>query len=473
MILAITILILIPCSMRLSAQGFSTTRLESAANTPLLIAQRAPAGQPIRFLAGDGGSIRALEIDAAATTWIRGPLSVGPLIGAAPNERMRIGSVDAIGGRALVLSLLGTTTSTGLLITDIGASGVDDAAIVLQSTSNGIGTGIRIGGSSAGLRPTLATGIDITGGTGLRYNALTTGSGTAIEIGGTSPPRIGIEVSASGTGHIGIVSIANTNGIGIIGLSQSSSYTSIPSTERVGVRGHAATNSTVSADTIVGTMGSVVRGGAGGTLTTSIGVLGRSDASGTSHAGTAIGVVGSASSVAPGRAVAIGGCFGTDAEGLALVAHGGDVYLGSSDAARPIQLTQSTANVYDGLTRTYVYDLYSSGHIEASSVSFKGAIGLVLGPGVVNNIVTSGSTVLRCAADPAVTSLTGCAGGITGRMILLIVTDGVLRLVNEGIDSLPENRFRLQGANDLLLQQDASVMMWYDEEIARWRILAF
>lgn len=473
MVLAFTILILIPCSMRLSAQGFSTTRLESAANTPLLIAQRAPAGQPIRFLAGDGGSIRALEIDAAATTWIRGPLSVGPLIGAASNERMRIGSVDPSGGKALVLSLLGTTSSTGLLITDIGASGVDDAAIVLQSTSNGIGTGIRIGGSSEGLRPTLATGIDITGGTGLRYNALTTGSGTAIEIGGTSPPRKGIDVRASGTGHIGIVASANTNGVGIIGLSQSSSYTTIPSTERVGVRGHAATNSTVSADTIIGILGSSVRGGAGGTLTTSVGMLGRCDATGTSHAGTAIGVVGTATSVAPGRAIAIGGCFGTDAEGLALVAFGGDVYLGSSDAARPIQLTQSTANIYDGLTRTYVYDLVASGHIDASTLSLKGAAEIDLGQGLINNLATGGSSILRCAADPAVSSLTGCAGGIAGRVTILVVTMGVLRLVNESVESLPENRFRLQGANDLLLQQDASVMMWYDEEIARWRILAF
>ncbi|MBK7032189.1 MAG: hypothetical protein IPH49_02730 [Ignavibacteria bacterium] len=466
-------IVLISCSLRLSAQGFSTTRLESVAAMPLLIAQRAPAGQPIRFLAGDSGSIRALEIDAAATTWIRGPLSLGNLVGAASNERMRIGALDPTGGMGLVISLLGTSASTGLLVSDIGASGTDNAAVVLQSTSNGTGTGIRIGGPLGSTRPTLSTGIDITGGTGLRYNALSTGNGTALEIGGTTPPRRGIEVVASGTAHIGVLASANTNGAGVIGLSQSSSYTNIPPTERVGVRGHAATNSTISADTIIGAMGSSVRGGTGGTLTTSVGVLARSDASGTSHAGTSIGIIGTATAYAPGRAVAIGGFFVTDEKDLSIVALGGDVYLGSSDDARPLQLTRSTASGYNGQTRTYVYDLHASGHVEANSMAITGAEELAPGPGVVNNHPTSGSTVVRIAADATVTELTGCAGGRPGRIMVIIATAGVLRLTNEGAGSLPENRFRLQGANDLLLPQDASAILWYDEEIQRWRTLSY
>lgn len=467
------IIVLISCSLRLSAQGFSTTRLESAAAMPLLIAQRAPAGQPIRFLAGDSGSVRALEIDAAATTWIRGPLSLGNLVGAASNERMRIGSLDPTAGFGLVISLQGTSASTGLLISHIGASGSENAAIVLQSTTNGAGTGIRIGGPLGSSRPTLSTGIDITGGTGLRYNALSTGSGTAVEIGGTTPPRRGIEVVASGTDHIGVLASANTNGVGVLGLSRSSSYTTVPPTERVGVRGHAATNSTISADTIIGTMGSSVRGGTGGTLTTSVGVFGRSDATGTSHAGTSIGVLGTATADAPGRAVAIGGCFVTDDRDLSIVALGGDVYLGSSDDARPLQLLRSTANGYEGLTRTYVYDLHASGHVEAYSMALKGAAGIAPGPGAVNDLATRGSTVIRIEADATVTELSGCADGIPGRVVIIIATAGALRLINEGMGSLPENRFRLAGANDLLLPQDTSAMLWYDEEIQRWRLLAY
>lgn len=466
------IFILIPCSMRLSAQGFSTTRIESTADMPLLIAQRAPAGQPIRFLAGSNGSVRALEIDPAGGTWIRGPLSVGPLIGAAINERMRVGSIDAISGRGIVLSLLGTTTSTGLLVRDVGSSGSEDAGIVLQSVANGQGTGLRIGGPGSGDRPTLSTGIDITGGTGLRYNALTSGSGTAIDIGGTIPPRRGIEIVTSGPSHIGLLSIANTSGVGVIGISQSSSYTTTPSTERVGVRGHSATNSAVMADTIVGTMGSSIRGGAGGTLTTSIGTLGQSTSIANAHAGTAIGVLGRATAMAPGRAVAIGGCFITDTIDLSLVALGGDVYLGSTDAARPPQLALSTMATHDGQTRTHVYDLVSSGLVDLSVISIKDAVERVLGPGPTNDLVTDQVTVLRIDADDNVSQLTGCSGEIRGRVLMIIVTGGVLHLLHENAGSQIEHRFRCVGGNDVVLEIDETVTLWYDEEIARWRIIS-
>ncbi|MCX6139952.1 MAG: hypothetical protein NTX15_03850 [Candidatus Kapabacteria bacterium] len=466
------IFILIPCSMRLSAQGFSTTRIESTADMPLLIAQRAPAGQPIRFLAGSNGLVRALEIDATGGTWIRGPLSIGPLIGAAANERVRVGSIDAVSGKGMVLSLVGTTTSTGLLIRDVGLSGSEDAGMVIQSSSNGQGTGLRIGGPSNSTRPTLSTGIDITGGTGLRYNALTSGSGTAIDIGGTIPPRRGIEIVASGPLHIGLLSIANTSGAGVIGVSQSSSYTSVPPTERVGVRGHAATNSAVMSDTIIGTFGSSIRGGAGGTLTTSIGTLGQATSIASAHAGTAIGVLGRATALAPGRAIAIGGCFITDKTNLSLVALGGDVYLGSSDAARPPQLTASTMSGNDGQTKTHVFDLDASGFVSVSAFSIKGSVRRMLGPGTTNDLSTDLATVIRVDADVAASELTGCSGERRDRMLMILVTSGVLHILHENAGSQPEHRFHLNGGVDIVLETDETVMMWYDEEIARWRILS-
>ena len=463
--------ILVSCSMRLSAQGFSTSRLESSANMPLLIAQRAPAGQPIRFLAGDGGSIRALEIDAVGTTWIRGPLSIGSLVGANSNEQIRVGSVQPIGGRGIVVSLLGTSTSTGLLVRDVGVSGVDEAGIVVQSSANGMGTGIRIGGPIGMLRPVLSTGIDITGGTGIRYNALTSGSGTALEIGGTIAPRRGIEIVATGTSHIGLLALANTNGAGVIGISQSSSYTTVPATERIGVRGHAATNSPTISDTIVGTMGSSVRGGSGGTLTTSIGIVGQSTSTGSSHAGTSIGVLGRAIAQAPGRAVAIGGCFITDTTNLSLCALGGDIYLGSSDEERPPQLALSTFAEHDGRTRTYVYDLVASGIIGVSMFTMKGATSRVLGPGTVDDLPTDLVSVLRVAADVNATTLSGCAGVMRDRTLIVVVTAGTLRLGHNHIGSKAENRFHLSGGNDLLVDADDALFLWYDEEIARWRVI--
>jgi len=450
----------------------SSARLESAAPMPLIIAQRAPVGQPIQFFAGAGGLIRAMEIDGAGTTWVRGPLSVGNGIGATNREVVRIGSVLPINGDALVISMTGTTTSTGLLIHDVGASGSEDAGLVIRSVANGLGTGIRIGGPSGGERPSLGSGIDITGGTGLRYNALTTGNGTAIDIGGTTPPRRGIEVITSGTAHIGILSTANTNGVGIVGVSQSSSYSGSPLSERIGVRGHSASNSTVASDTITGSMGSAIRGGNGGTLTTSIGTFGRADASGVAHAGTAIGVLGRANAIAPGRAIAFGGCFISEMSQMSLVALGGDVFLGSSTEARPVQISLSTAGAFDTRTLTHVYDVNASGLVQVSMLALPNYDKKVLGAGLINDLNIGPTTVLRIAANVAITTLTGCADERDGRVIVVLVTEGILNIQHEGAGSQPEHRFLLRNATDITLDENTAITIWYDTDVTRWRILS-
>jgi hypothetical protein len=364
----------------------------------------------------------------------------------------------------------GVPASTGLLIRDVGQSGTEHAGLVIQSITNGTGTGIRLGGPTNGPRPTLGTGIDITGGTGLRYNALAAGSGTAMEIGSTVPPRRGIEITVAGTDHVGILSIANSTGTGIIGTARSAAYGPPAPRAGTGVLGVASTNSTTSADTIVGVAGLAQRGGVGGTQTTSIGCLGRADAAGTAHAGTTIGVAGLATAVAPGRAAAIAGLFQASSGALALATFG-DVYLGSADDVRPLVVTASTANGLAGRNLVHMFDATVSGSLSARTVTLGSTPPIDLAQGLVNDLAIADRSVVRIAADAATSVLTGLAGERDGRLLVLIVTDGVAVLAHDHPASAPEHRFLVPGGLDRELTMNESVLLWYDAEVQRWRIL--
>ncbi len=442
-ILTILALVLGPCSMRLSAQGLSTTRLESTINEPLIIAQRSPVGQPIRFLTGSNGSVPALELDPQGTALLR---------------------------RAVFLQQ-GLPASTGLLVRDIGLSGTEHAGIVLQSNLNGTGTGIRIGGPTGGPRPTLGTGIDITGGTGLRYNALTGGSGTAIEIGSTVAPRRGIEITTAGTDHVGVYSVANSSGTGLVGVARSASYTPPAPRPGTGVYGFGVTNSTVAADTIVGIAGTAQRGGAGGTMTTSIGCIGRADASGTSHAGTAIGVLGTAQAIAPGRASAIGGLFHVPTDHIALATFGGDVYLGSTDDERPNVLRASTAASLSGQTTTHMYNATVSGLLRTRGLALRSGDRHAALAGLNNDVPTHDLTVLRVDGDAVQSTITGLSDVHPDRFLILIVTAGVVVLAHEHPASQAEHRLLLPGAVERRLEVNEHIFLWFDNEVQRWRVL--
>ncbi len=469
--LIVTIFLLCSCTVRLCAQGLSTSRIESATGVPLVIANRAPAGQPIVFLAGASGSVRSLEVDATGATWIKGPLSIGDAVGAHALEQLRIGSVAQVGGYGGVISLLGTTQSTGLLIRDVGVSGPDNAGLVLQSVANGTGTGMRIGGPAGAQRPTFSTGIDVTGGTGFRYNALSSGSGSAIEIGGTTAPRRGIEITTAGTDHIGVVSVANTGGAGIIGVSRSSAYTDIPPTKGIGVRGHAATNSTASADTVVGLFGSAQRGGTGGTQTTTVGMHARAESAGSAHAGTAIAILGSAVSTAPGRAAAISAMFHSASDGLSLATFGGDVLLGCSDEARPSVLDRSTASAMDTKTTTHIYNSITSGTARVTMLELRSGGAVALAAGNNNDVRCEGIVIVRLDCTNGVCEITGFADGSKDRVIIIVARRGNVTLRNESPLSEAANRLRLPQAADAEITADSGCMLWYDAEISRWRII--
>ncbi len=454
------------------AQMLSTSRIDNASPLPLVISNRSTNSLPLRIMAG-ASQTRALEIGQSGNTWLLGPVSIGTGIGTAPQEQMRIGSIAAQGGRGLTITLDATTTSTGLLVRDVGATGTNDAGIILSSQSNGTGTGLRVGGPTGSGRPTLGTGIDITGGTGIRYNALTAGSGVALDIGATTPPRRGIEVVASGSQHVGVIARANTNGMGILGVSQSSTYETLPIAERIGVRGHAATNSGIAADSIIGVLGSVQRAGSGGTQTFSAGVFGRGENTATANAGTTIGVYGTASAASSGVTVAIGGGFLTDTGQVALLCVGGDVILGGMRPLLPVPFQTSTFRDMITRNRTYAHHFMSSGMTRLTGLALNPTPNMLLPPAGPTLLTIAAGTIVKLVGDVNGSTISGIRTDASDRVLTLLVTQGRVEIVHEHPAADAADRIRIKNGQTLMLEVDDMIEVWYDQEIQRWRCYSF
>ncbi len=473
------ILILIVLSTALPAQELRTTRLEVHGSAwdgtqggfigtreviPLVLGTTNAVAQPIRFLVGAAGSTRAMEIDGTGGTWLRGPVAIGPSTGAIAGVLQRSAGV-AEGGIGHQIDLVGTRQATGLTVDRIGVSGSDHAGIVLTSQANGTGTGLRIGGPVGSSRPTLSTGIDITGGTGLRYNALTAGQGTAIEIGGTLAPQRGIDVRVSGTQQVGLFARSNTLGSGIVGMSASGAYADVSIPLNAGVVGVAASNSNATADTVVGMRAHGQRGGSGGRSTTTIGLRAQAVSEGTQHAGTAVGLLAEGASRAPGVAVSIGACLRSVEGGLALVALDGDVYLGSADDQRPPQLSASTINGSGGST-THLYHVRSSGDVHHT-----GAADLQLPQGITASMASTIGSVLRVLPDATGSEVHGLSGGTPGRLITIVSTGAGLLMVDGGGQAPVGDRFTLPDHADVVVPANGSITLWYDADLGGWRCI--
>lgn len=506
-----------------SAQTLTASHVRAREGALSLSASSAIA-QPIRMYTGVNGTLLSLEASGTGDISIPMRLGIGTGVGAASTERLRIGAVDTTG---ITIDMIGTSASTGLLIDDVGLTGTNHAGIVIAGASNGYGTGLRIGGPAGGTVATLGTGVDITGGTGLRYNALTAGSGTAIDVGFTTPPLRGISVAVAGAGAVGGTFRTNTNGMAVVGLAQSAAYADPPHEAGVAVRGHGATNSNVATEEVIGVLGTVVRGGSGGTNTTSSGIVGRADGQGTAHGGLVIGVSGSASTTGNGTAGAIGGFFFTPryAFNLSLAVKGGDVYLGSTDQDRPSGFPASFIN---GLgsgnhTTTRMYDARISGALvmrgmgagttrivagstgasdmtyvlpvsmpQAGDVLTAGVLGgdtarlvwksgtsflpvatlAALPQGAIDPIDPGNASVLCLTASPVGSFVSGLGGGYNGRVITLLIQAGSCVIVNDD-PGVPAAQRILTGQADLELIGPATTMLMYDAEMQRWRMLSY
>ncbi len=483
------VLLLLCCQYRAGAQSFTATSvmLSGAAWNgsvgsmmgtsevrPLTIVNASPVAQPIVFYSGSNGVDRIVEMSAFGEMWIQSSISIGPGVGAAASERARIGQIANVDGRGLVVGMAGTSTSTGIVVESIGLTGTENAGIALSSVSNGTGTGLRIGGPQGTSRPTVATGVDITGGTGLRYNALNMASGTGIDIGGTLQPLLGISCSVAGPNSIGVIARANTTGIGLVGISKSAAYTDPQLVPRVGVYGHSANNSNASADSTIGVMGSVMRGGNGGTATRSTAVYGVATSVATSHSGMMIGVHGQASAPAPGVSLGIAGLFRSEPlrQHLALVTMGADVYLGGIGLNRPEAIANAPLELRaDNPTTTWMHTAIASGN-----VSLRGTLDIlsvhdIAPPAGRATIAATLSCIIAIDGANAPT-VTGLEGGTRGRVVSLVVRQGQVILVHDDAATPANQRLALPDMEDLVIGANGSALLWYDIADERWRLIA-
>lgn len=446
-----------------AAQSLTTTSIRSE--------------QPLQILLGASPRIVAMQLTTSGDVQLPVRLAIGTGVGATLAERMRIGSIQASEGRGAVIDLTGTTTSTGLVVSNVGQSGTEHAGIVIQSASNGLGTGVRLGGPPGALRPTLGTGIDITGGTGIRYNALTAGTATALDIGGTVPPSRGVDVTVSGSESVAGYFRANMLGTAVVGTSQSSAYADPTFRPRVGVRGHAATNSAASADDVIGVYGTALRGGNGGSQTLSIGVYGRAESMSTVHAGMVEALRGEVASTAIGQFGEIAAHVIAPAaqNAFALVASGGGhVYLGSSDDDRPPALssTMSSAVGLGNTSTTYVYDVRASGLLSARTVAMRGITLPDLARGATHDVDPGTASVIRVWSTAPGSAITGFSGGVDGRILVVINRGADLTLANEHAGSIDRDRITTQSGGDVTTVGEGSFTLWYDAAYQRWVVVS-
>jgi hypothetical protein len=489
---------------------------------PLVIANASAIGQPLRLQTGPHGALVGLELSSAGEVAIPRKLSVGPGIGAGPQELMRVGALTATGGTGVVIDMRMTDSTTGLAIRDIGFSGSHHAGMSITSASNGVGTGIRIGGPTGTGRATVATGIDIVGGTGLRYNALVAGQGTAVDIGSTMSPQRGIDITVSGNSSVGLTARSNLLGVGIVGVSRSGTTEEPTLRPRTGVHGHAASNSAVAADNIAGVLGTVLRGGVGGSATVSIGVDGLAEGLSTANAGLSVGVRGRAISSNVGSALAIGGLFEASPSmpHLAVAARRGNTYLGSALFDRPPGLPIIAGGVDSiNLSTTWMFRARISGSLslvgasaadvaivaptsgrytlrlpasmpiegdaliaherigDTISLSWRGhaaAYPWNLVPGVdFIGALPINASIIRIVVPVAGGTIIGIQAPPRPVIVTVISLGGPRTLVNESLAVDAENRIvSFTGAN-CITDGDASATLWYDDTSDRWRLITF
>ncbi|HLP27868.1 MAG TPA: hypothetical protein VK147_04445 [Candidatus Didemnitutus sp.] len=155
----------------------------------------------------------AVSADGSITSGTLTPLA---------NSRMLITNLPATSGRAIDIDMTATTTSSGLVVRNIGATGSNDAGVLIGTAAAGTGTGIRIGGVATFNPP--STGIDVTmSSIGLNVTPNSTATGVGVSVGtlAGARTRIGAEFYSRGSGGTayGVLGDANaTAAVGSLGI---------------------------------------------------------------------------------------------------------------------------------------------------------------------------------------------------------------------------------------------------------------
>ncbi len=126
------------------------------------------------------------------------------------NARMSIANIAATTGRGVDIDMATQADIQGIRIRNLGAPGTDGAGIVIGSTANGTGTGIRIGSTTAEVfRPNIGIAVQATSN-GYTFVPNTSGAAIAYRAGNTANadrPRIGFEAYTRGTAGADAVAV--------------------------------------------------------------------------------------------------------------------------------------------------------------------------------------------------------------------------------------------------------------------------
>jgi hypothetical protein len=135
-------------------------------------------------------------------------------------------------------------------------------------------------------------------------------------------------------------------------------------------------------------------------------------------------------------------------------------------ATLPLVGTEMIPLVQDGVTRQAPASALGPG---AGAIVWTGVVTAILGASPVNDLGTDISAASKLALTmTGDTTLTGLAGGIEGKLIMIVNRDAVDTLTIEPEDggSTAANRFSINGS--LIVPPLCGALFQYDGTISRW-----
>jgi hypothetical protein len=90
-----------------------------------------------------------------------------------------------------------------------------------------------------------------------------------------------------------------------------------------------------------------------------------------------------------------------------------------------------------------------------------------------NLALGSTNSYFLLSGNAAVANITGIAGGVAGRVIVLVNTGSkAITLNSDNASSTATNEFHFAGSSDVILASDGSVTLLYDGTLTKWRMIA-
>jgi len=183
-----------------------------------------------------------------------------------------------------------------------------------------------------------------------------------------------------------------------------------------------------------------------------------------SGTGTALGLV--ADQLTSGKVFSVSSA-GTTTGTLA------DFTLSGNGTTTAVALSAAITNASSSATALKVSNIGSGLAADVTgAVAFRKGTDFTTG-GSTNDAAFSNASLIRLASTSSAQTITGIAGGTDGKLLTLMNagTVGTATIANQNVGSLAANRIITGTGGDLLLAQDASMLLMYDGSVSRWRVI--